>query len=426
MQRGYEREFGGSQDGNHLDGSQHFIPTSNSDGAAESYPTEPIQRVQADPSERYQQYRYQSTEEPIVQPEPSAQSNRYYSQPQDTPADYQPYIPERTPRSFNNMTYNKWTPPPKLRQFISPDAQVAQGGKPQDYPEATPLEQVAHSDHYESHSESYPQQEYVSSAPPAAATQNGTSEQAYYPGHPAYKWTPPVVLQVFQEPPPQPPVSDAPISSKYASHSHHHVEAGAHSLAAASIQSNSQEVNSLAKDFVDWAKLQPSQQVIARLAQEGIRGDTIRNSTGNSLLHSACEVGNLSLIYSLVEMYDAHQFSTFNHEGMQPLHVACRHNMKFVLTFLVKNNIVTGTELTDDGDSPLHIACRYNATEVVSYLLNILPSHLLWTANKKGLILSLLLLSLSLPSDVPRALFTQDSSHSMSLHWKETSVSCKS
>jgi ankyrin repeat protein len=124
--------------------------------------------------------------------------------------------------------------------------------------------------------------------------------------------------------------------------------------------------------------------VIARLAQEGIRGDSIRNSNGNNLLHSACEVGNLSLVYSLVEMYDAHQFSTFNQEGLQPLHVACRHNSQFIVTFLVKNKIVTGTELTEDGDSPLHIASQYNATDVVKYLLDIVPSNLLWTANKKG------------------------------------------
>jgi hypothetical protein len=248
IQRGYEREYGGSQDGNHLDGSQHsYPPPTHSDGGGEaaeyhhetqaSYPTEPIQQTQSDPSQRYQQYRYQSTEETNVQTEPSAeeypstqssryQSNRYYSQPQDTPADYQPYIPERTPRSFNNMTYNKWTPPPKLQQFLSPEAQLAQGGEPRYYPEETAVSeppQPFHSDHHETHFDSRPQQEYVSPPAPPAATQNGTNDQTFYPGHPAYKWTPPVVLQVFQEQPPQshqPQDPNPTISSKYASHSH--------------------------------------------------------------------------------------------------------------------------------------------------------------------------------------------------------------
>lgn len=83
-------------------------------------------------------------------------------------------------------------------------------------------------------------------------------------------------------------------------------------------------------------------------------------------------------------MYDAQQFANFNDDGMQPLHVACRHNMKFIVTFMVKNKIVTGTELTEGGDSPLHVAAQYNSTDVVRYLLDIVPSNLLWTSNNKG------------------------------------------
>lgn len=242
IQRGYERHPEGSQDGNHLDGSHHSYPPSHSEGEIEYHQEtqetyEPIQqRAQPDPSQRYQQYRYQSTEETNVQLEPSAeeypstqnsryQSNRYYSQAQDTPADYQPYIPERTPRSFNNMTYNKWTPPPKLQQFLSPEAQLAQGVVSHQYPEDSSVLEPPQSDYQETHFDSHPQQEDVP-PPVPLITQNGTNSETFYPGHPAYKWTPPVVLQVFQEQPLHTQQSQDVhpiINSKYASHSHDHI-----------------------------------------------------------------------------------------------------------------------------------------------------------------------------------------------------------
>jgi ankyrin repeat protein len=123
---------------------------------------------------------------------------------------------------------------------------------------------------------------------------------------------------------------------------------------------------------------------MTRLSQENIRGDVIRNTQGNNLLHSACEVGNLSLIYSLLEIYDVTHFLTLNQEGMSPVHVACQHNMTFILMFFLKNQIVTGTELTGNGNSVVHIAAQYNAVDVVSYLILTLPSHLLWSSNQQG------------------------------------------
>lgn len=214
LQRGYERD-NGSQDGKYLDGSQHSY-RGNSEGESDYRQQEvPIQTENPparDPYARYQQYQYQnpspeSQNTSIDTPLECQPSNRYYSQ--DTSVEYQPYIPERPSRTNNHAAYNKWTPPARLQQFISPDTCIQ--SQRQDNQESA---------HIEPPTMIPPQSEPVQNGDTHHA-QNESSDQKFYPGHPAYKWTPPVVLQVFQEQSIQYP--DPLANSKYASHSHSHM-----------------------------------------------------------------------------------------------------------------------------------------------------------------------------------------------------------
>lgn len=83
-------------------------------------------------------------------------------------------------------------------------------------------------------------------------------------------------------------------------------------------------------------------------------------------------------------MYDAEHFFTFNNDGFNPFHLACKHNMKFIIMFLLKNKLIQGTELTSNGDSPIHIAIKFNSVDVIKYLITILPSNLLLVTNNQG------------------------------------------
>lgn len=240
LNRGYDRDYG-SQDGNYLDGSQHSY-RANSEGESEYHrqqeispqtenPPPPVR----DPSARYQQYQYQNSfkdtqsfsTEPASEYPPNQPSNRYYSQ--ETPAEYQPYIPERPPRVNTHATYNKWTPPARLQQFTSPDTYLQAQQENQAPVYSPPPTEIPHhtTEPTRNSSVDLPQKNSLQG-------QNGSSDQKYYPGHPAYKWTPPVVLQVFQDQPMQYP--EPPVNSKYVSHMQSHATPDTHAVSNQSPQ----------------------------------------------------------------------------------------------------------------------------------------------------------------------------------------------
>jgi hypothetical protein len=269
--QGYDLD--GSQNGNNncLDGSQHSQHShhSHSDGhegggyydQAQSPPGAPqSENHQPDPYERYQKYQYQQnpssqdeTEasnegETIDQsthysyPSSRSQSNRYYSQ--DAPVDYQPYIPERVPRSVGAMhqqngtaPYTKWTPPARFQQFVASDGQ--QAPQQQQYTDSYSSssypgggggeEEIVINETFDEQQDEGPTGAHIDTTYPSSSyssqqsvTENVTHEQKLYPGQPGYKWTPPAVLQAFQASPLQSPQPSQP-SSKYALHSHNHL-----------------------------------------------------------------------------------------------------------------------------------------------------------------------------------------------------------
>ena len=128
-----------------------------------------------------------------------------------------------------------------------------------------------------------------------------------------------------------------------------------------------------------------------RVDAEGICADQGIDSDGNTLLHKACEVGNISIVFYLHEKYPSMDYSALNSSGMQPLHMACSKGMLHVVMYLVNNNLSDPTACTSDGRSTLHIAAAVDASAVVAFLLTVLPEDMLrMTESRGGCTLSLL------------------------------------
>jgi hypothetical protein len=282
--QGYDRDGSQAQDGNpnldessqHSQQSHHSYHSHSStyegDQQSQPYPVPqsqapPLAQAQEiasrpDPYQRYQRYQYQQSPSEegtsgdaalddqsahYSYPSTRSQSNRYYSQ--ETPVDYQPYIPERGSRSVATVNqqkgtapYNKWTPPARYQQFVSTESQPALSQHQEEQQQQEELSESHFLDE-ERHNETLNNQYSPTTAPsslncdqngshtvpidrsvdrqPYPVTENGINEKKFYPGHPGYKWTPPAVLQVFQAPSPslQCPQPSQP-SSKYALHSH--------------------------------------------------------------------------------------------------------------------------------------------------------------------------------------------------------------
>mmetsp|Transcript_24885 Transcript_24885/g.36702 ORF Transcript_24885/g.36702 Transcript_24885/m.36702 type:complete len:803 (-) Transcript_24885:125-2533(-) len=137
--------------------------------------------------------------------------------------------------------------------------------------------------------------------------------------------------------------------------------------------------------FIEWAKLQPTQVVVRSMEQQGVRADVGTDDAGNTLIHGACETGNLSLVHHLYELYPAGKLSHPNHSGLCPIHVACQRGMLHVVKFLLSNGYVSAGLTTTDGRTCLHLATQGNYPDLVMYLVDIMPQESLWISNSCGL-----------------------------------------
>ena len=117
---------------------------------------------------------------------------------------------------------------------------------------------------------------------------------------------------------------------------------------------------------------------------EGVNPVEGVDANGNTLLHSACEVGNLSIVHYLRETFPAMDCSRMNSSGLQPLHVACEKGMLHVVMYLVNNEVTDPSACAIDGRSALHVAAASGCTAVVSFLLTAMPQHMLSRTESRG------------------------------------------
>ena len=108
------------------------------------------------------------------------------------------------------------------------------------------------------------------------------------------------------------------------------------------------------------------------------------DASGNSLLHRACEVGNLSIVHYLHEAFPAMDCSRENSSGLQPLHVACSNGMLHVVMYMINNRMCDVSACSADGRSALHMAASSGCSAVLSYLLTVMPHHIYMKTESRG------------------------------------------
>jgi ankyrin repeat protein len=142
----------------------------------------------------------------------------------------------------------------------------------------------------------------------------------------------------------------------------------------------------MTSDFIHWAKMQPIDVLTQRVVKDRFRLDKGVDGKGNTLLHAACEVGNISLVQTLLSLHSMKTvYSVTNQEGLKPFHVACQRGMIHLAMYLINEKHITNpAEKTADHRTALHLATSGNHLELISYLLRVIPKSELWVKDLRG------------------------------------------
>ena len=94
-----------------------------------------------------------------------------------------------------------------------------------------------------------------------------------------------------------------------------------------------------------------------------------RISFGNSLVHTACLCGNVSLVKALLTQYKP-CLTTQNQIGETPLHCACISDNVSLVSLLVTEYSCECETPNLKGNTPLHTACEWGSLRVANILIN--------------------------------------------------------
>ena len=92
-------------------------------------------------------------------------------------------------------------------------------------------------------------------------------------------------------------------------------------------------------------------------------------SFGNSLVHTACLCGNISLVKTLLTQYK-HCLTVQNVIGNIPLHCACISDNVSLVNLLMTDYKCDCETPNLNGDTPLHTACEWGSLRVANILIN--------------------------------------------------------
>ena len=114
-----------------------------------------------------------------------------------------------------------------------------------------------------------------------------------------------------------------------------------------------------------------NQAMLARLLKSGHNGIDDRDAAGNSILHAACQAGQVTIAENLVYDWDADPTSR-NRQGKTPLHVAAAKGQLETLKFLdiVGKPHDFATCACDRGYTMLHEAAKKGHDHIVAYVMD--------------------------------------------------------
>lgn len=146
------------------------------------------------------------------------------------------------------------------------------------------------------------------------------------PGQQSYEWKPPAALQAFQT---------SPDSSHITPTSPHQQTHEEHSPNNISPQFEEEQPvdDSGFTSFLSWAKLEDPVDIMDILMNDPAIC-SVTDIMGNTFLHSACDVGNISMVQFFLKNFpqdSAAALLTRNNQGFEPIHMAAFSGMLHVV-----------------------------------------------------------------------------------------------
>jgi len=97
---------------------------------------------------------------------------------------------------------------------------------------------------------------------------------------------------------------------------------------------------------------------------------SLKDRSGNTILHTACLNDQIEVVRFLLHPHMDVELNVTNKFGCSPLHYACQEKRVKVVELLLNQPAIDVNVRHKYGDTPLHKACRNNHVKVVSMLIN--------------------------------------------------------
>ena len=125
------------------------------------------------------------------------------------------------------------------------------------------------------------------------------------------------------------------------------------------------------RGFINLVKQFSNQNPLAQIIDTSLLPKDSGFVMGDTALHVACRQGHDLCVTTLLKRNHDKSLGTRNLHRELPFHLACRHGVAMVETFVMYNTIFDCNAFDYHGDTPLHIACRNQnpSTEAVILLL---------------------------------------------------------
>jgi len=139
-------------------------------------------------------------------------------------------------------------------------------------------------------------------------------------------------------------------------------------------------------DFLVWGKLEDPVDISEILMNDPNIG-TVADLNGNTFLHAACDVGNISMVQFFLKNFpvdSATSLQTPNSQGFEPIHMAAFGGMLHVIGLLLKFDPSLVYRRTKSGSTVLHLAVANSNFQLVDFLLDILDDESIWALNNSG------------------------------------------
>lgn len=239
--------------------------------------------------------------------------------------------------------YPKWTPPTAPAPAVSmhyPPQQVQHHEQEHHHPHNNYAQEHQPHDHGD-----YEQDHYHHESHDQDPSHTGLAHEVHHetpyssestellPGQQGYEWKPPAALQAFQAATVQPPVVNDSIPAVV----HHQPEPEPEPEPEGNDEQHEHGDDSGFTSFLSWGKLEDPVDIAEFLLNDPVIC-TVADSSGNTFLHAASDVGNISMVQFFLKNFpedSSTSLKTQNDQGFEPIHMAAFGGMLHVVGYVI-------------------------------------------------------------------------------------------